>query len=81
MSPILANPLIKPDPAAIVSARDYFIDCSRSARTGAQQVTGLIAMSIDGNRYADARYKSVTAFFNVDKVAKEITIAERGGAT
>ncbi|NHZ40727.1 alpha-1,6-glucosidase domain-containing protein [Massilia aquatica] len=26
MSPILANALIKPDPAAIVSARDYFID-------------------------------------------------------
>ncbi|WP_426209908.1 alpha-1,6-glucosidase domain-containing protein [Massilia sp. TWP1-3-3] len=26
MSPILANPLIKPDRAAIVSARDYFLD-------------------------------------------------------
>lgn len=26
MSPILTNPLIKPDPAAIVSARDYFMD-------------------------------------------------------
>ncbi|UUZ57329.1 DUF3372 domain-containing protein [Massilia sp. H-1] len=26
MSPILVNPMIKPDSAAIVSARDYFID-------------------------------------------------------
>ena len=26
MSPILANPLIKPDSAAIIAARDYFID-------------------------------------------------------
>jgi pullulanase len=100
MSPILANPLIKPDTAAIVSARDYFIDLLeirndtslfrlRTAQdvinrlkfhnTGPQQIAGLIAMSIDGNRHEDAKYKSVTAFFNVDKVAKDITIAELRG--
>lgn len=100
MSPILANPLIKPDTASIVSARDYFIDLLeirkdtslfrlRTAQdviervkfhnTGPQQVAGLIAMSINGHRYADAKYKSVTVFFNVDKAAKDMTIAEMQG--
>jgi pullulanase-type alpha-1,6-glucosidase len=100
MSPILANPLIKPDTAAIVSARDYFIDLLeirkdtslfrlrtaqdvmnrlRFHNTGPQQIAGLIAMTIDGQRHDDARYKSVTTFFNVDKVAKDITIAELKG--
>ena len=100
MSPILANPMIKPNQAAIISARDYFIDLLeirndtplfrlRSAQdvtervrfhnTGPQQVAGVIAMSIDGQRYPGAKYKGVTTFFNVDKVAKDITIAEMKG--
>ncbi|NHZ36012.1 alpha-1,6-glucosidase domain-containing protein [Massilia rubra] len=100
MSPILANALIKPDAAAIVSARDYFLDLLeirkdttlfrlRSAKevserlrfhnTGPQQIAGLIAMSIDGRRYPGAKYGSVATFFNVDKVARSITIDELKG--
>lgn len=100
MSPILANALIKPDTAAIVSARDYFIELLqirkdsglfrlRSAKdvserlrfhnTGPQQIAGLVAMSIDGRRYPGAKYGSVVTFFNVDKVAKRITIDELKG--
>ncbi|MFB9240951.1 DUF3372 domain-containing protein [Massilia antarctica] len=100
MSPILANALIKPDSAAIVSVRDYFLDLLeirndttlfrlRSARdvserlrfhnVGPQQVAGLIAMSIDGRRYPGAKYASVATFFNVDKVARTITIDELKG--
>ncbi|HEX8614249.1 MAG TPA: pullulanase-type alpha-1,6-glucosidase [Telluria sp.] len=100
MSPILANSLIKPDTAAIVSARDYFLDLLeirkdstlfrlRSAtdvserlkfhNVGPQQIAGLIAMSIDGRRYPGAKYGSVVTFFNVDKVAKSITIDELKG--
>lgn len=100
MSPILANPLIKPNRAAILGARDYFIDLLeirkdtslfrlRTAQdviervhfhnTGPQQVPGLIAMSIDGQRYPGAKYKSVTTFFNVDKVAKDLSIADMKG--
>ncbi|WP_229427026.1 pullulanase-type alpha-1,6-glucosidase [Massilia atriviolacea] len=100
MAPILANARIMPDAAAIVSARDYFLDLLeirkdstlfrlRSARdvserlrfhnTGPQQVAGLIAMSIDGRRYPGAKYGSVATFFNVDKVAKTITIDELKG--
>jgi pullulanase-type alpha-1,6-glucosidase len=44
---------------------------------GPQQQTGLIAMSIDGqnpSRYRGAKYKRVVVFFNVDKVAKTLTI-------
>jgi pullulanase len=95
MSPILANAAIKPDAAAIMSARDYFLDLLeirkdstlfrlRSAQdvserlrfhnTGPQQVAGLIAMSIDGRRYPGAKYGSVVAFFNVDKLARSVTI-------
>ena len=103
MAPILTNPLIKPDYAAIVRARDYMNDLLairqdsslfrlRSARdvsdrlrfynTGPQQVPGLIVMSIDGQhptRYDDARYKSVVVLFNVDKVAKSVTVPELRG--
>ncbi|MBZ2207387.1 alpha-1,6-glucosidase domain-containing protein [Massilia soli] len=100
MSPILANPMIKPTQAAIIGARDYFIDMLeirndtplfrlrtaqdvmervRFHNTGPQQVAGVIAMSIDGQRYPGAKYKGVTAFFNVDKVARDVTIAEMKG--
>jgi pullulanase/glycogen debranching enzyme len=100
MSPILANPLIKPDRAAIIAARDYFIEMLeirkdtslfrlrtaqdviervRFHNTGPQQLAGLIAMSIDGQRYPGAKYKSVSTFFNVDKVAKDLTIADMKG--
>jgi pullulanase/glycogen debranching enzyme len=103
MSPILANPLIKPDSAAIIGARNYMNDLLairqdsslfrlRTARdvserlrfhnTGPAQVAGLIVMSIDGQhpkRYDDAKYKSVVALFNVDKVAKTIAIPELAG--
>jgi len=100
MSPILVNPLIKPDSAAIVNARDYFLELLairsesslfrlRTAKdviervrfhnTGPQQIAGLIAMSIDGRGYPGAKYKSVTTFFNVDKVAKTVSIAELAG--
>ncbi|CAN7260574.1 pullulanase-type alpha-1,6-glucosidase [Duganella sp. LjRoot269] len=103
MSPILANALIKPDSAAIVSARDTMNDLLairqdsslfrlRTAKdvsdrlrfhnTGPQQVPGLIVMSIDGQHpqhYAGAKYKSVVALFNVDKVAKTIAVPELAG--
>jgi len=97
MSPILVNPLIKPDSVAIVAARDYFVDLLqirsdtslfrlRTAQdvidrvkfhnTGPGQVPGVIAMSIDGIGYQHAKYKKVAVFFNVDKVAREVTIGE-----
>jgi pullulanase len=100
MSPILANPLIKPDSAAILGARDYFMDLLalradsslfrlRSAQdvsarlrfhnVGPQQVAGVIAMSIDGRGYQHAKYLKVAVFFNVDKVARELTVAELKG--
>ena len=100
MGPILANNLIKPDSAAIVSARDYFAELLeirkdsslfrlRSAQdviervkfhnTGPQQVAGVIAMSIDGRGYKHAQYKNVAVFFNVDKVAREVTVADLRG--
>src|SRR3954471_24186609 len=103
MSPILANPLIKPDYNAITSARDYMNDLLairqdsslfrlRTAKdvserlrfhnTGPAQAAGLIVMSIDGQhprRYDDAKYKSVVALFNVDKVARTVTVAELAG--
>ncbi|NHZ99982.1 alpha-1,6-glucosidase domain-containing protein [Massilia sp. CCM 8734] len=100
MSPILANAQILPDAAAIVAARDYFLDLLeirkdstlfrlRSAKevserlrfhnTGPRQIAGLIAMSIDGRRYPGAKYGSVATFFNVDKVARSITIDELKG--
>ncbi len=52
--------------------------------TGAAQVPGLIAMRIDGqspSAYAGANYKSVLVFFNVDKVAKTLTLADMQGKT
>jgi pullulanase len=103
ISPILANPLIKPDAAAIINARDNFLDLLairkdsslfrlrtaqdviervRFHNTGPNQVEGVIAMSIDGqhpSRYEGANYKSVVAMFNVDKIAKRVTIAELKG--
>ena len=95
ISPILANPLIKPDRAAIVGARDYFLDLLeiradsslfrlRSAQdviervkfhnTGPQQVAGVIAMTIDGRGYKHAKYSKLAVLFNVDKVAREVTV-------
>lgn len=100
MSPILANPLIAPSSAAIVSARDTFNDLLairkdsslfrlRTAQdvqqrlkfynVGPSQAAGVVAMHIDGNGYRDAKYKSVTVLFNVDKVARDVTIAELKG--
>lgn len=103
MSPILANPLIKPDTAAITGARDYLNDLLairqdsalfrlrtgddvakrlRFHNTGPQQVAGLIVMSIDGRhplRNGDAKYKSVVVLFNVDKVARTVSVPELAG--
>ncbi len=100
MSPILANPLIKPDSAAIMGARDYFKDLLeirsdtslfrlRTAQdvqqrvkfhnTGPQQVAGVIAMTIDGRNYQHAKYSRLAVFFNVDKVARDVTVAELKG--
>jgi len=36
-------------------------------------------MHIDGKGYRDAKYKSMTVLFNVDKVAREVTIGELKG--
>jgi pullulanase len=50
--------------------------------TGPEQQTGLIAMSIDGQRprmYPGAKYKRVMVFFNVDKVAKNLSIEAMRG--
>ena len=103
ISPILVNPLIKPDRAAIVSARDSFNELLairsestlfrlRSAQdvserlrfynVGPDQVGGVIAMHIDGQsprNYPGAKYKSVTVLFNVDKLARQVTVAELKG--
>ena len=100
MSPILVNPLIKPDTAAIIGARDYFaelleirkdsslfrlrsakevIDRVKFYNTGPQQVAGVIAMTIDGKGYKQAKYNKVAVLVNVDKVAREVTVAELRG--
>ncbi|MDP9108077.1 MAG: DUF3372 domain-containing protein, partial [Pseudomonadota bacterium] len=103
MSPILANPLIKPGMRDIVNTKNYFTDLLairkdtslfrlrtgqdvierlRFHNVGPQQVPGLVVMSIDGQhprRYAGARYNSVVVLFNVDKVAKTVTLAELKG--
>jgi pullulanase/glycogen debranching enzyme len=103
MGPILTNPLIKPDSAAILRSRDYVQDLLairqdsalfrlrtaqdvserlRFYNTGPQQVPGLIVMGIDGARprlYDSARHKSVVVLFNVDKVAKSVTVPELAG--
>ena len=36
-------------------------------------------MSIDGQHYPGAKCKGATAFFNVDKVAKEVSIPDMKG--
>ena len=49
---------------------------------GPQQVPGLVVMSVDGQHprhYEGAKYKSVVVLFNVDKVAKTVTLAELKG--
>lgn len=49
---------------------------------GPDQQAGLIAMRINGQQpyhYRGAKYKSVVVFFNVDKLAKNISIAELRG--
>jgi pullulanase len=103
MSPILVNPLIAPNNAAIATARDYFTDLleirkdttlfrMRSGQdvinrlsfynVGTGQVPGIIAMGIDGRNpapYPGAKYKSVAVFFNVDKIAKTLSIAALQG--
>jgi pullulanase len=47
--------------------------------TGPQQVAGVIAMTIDGRNYQHAKYKQVAVLFNVDKVARDITVDELKG--
>lgn len=45
--------------------------------TGSRQVPGVIAMQIDGSNptaYTGAKYKSVVVMFNVDKVAKSLSV-------
>ena len=103
MSPILANPLIKPGMPDIVSAKNTFTDLLAIRKdsslfrlrtgqdvierlqflnVGPQQVPGVVAMRIDGQhprRYEDAKYSSVVVLFNVDKVAKTLTLAELKG--
>lgn len=52
--------------------------------TGADQVPGVVAMAINGTSpsvLADAKYKSVVVLFNVDKVAKSVTIDALKGKT
>ncbi len=36
----------------------------------------IFVMNIDGTGYANAKYKSVTVLINVDKVARDVTVAE-----
>ncbi len=103
ISPVLANPLIKPGSAAIAGARNAFLDLLairadsslfrlrtaqdvierlRFYNNGPQQVAGVIAMHLDGQQprsYEGAKYKSVTVLFNVDKVARQVTIGELKG--
>ena len=103
MSPILANPLIKPGMRDIVNAKNYFTDLLAIRKdtslfrlrtgqdvierlqfhnVGPQQVPGVVVMSIDGQHprhYAGAKYNSVVVLFNVDKVAKTVTLAELKG--
>jgi len=53
------------------------IDRLKFYNVGPAQVPGLIVMGIDGRNpstYPDAKYKSVVALFNVDKVAKTLSI-------
>ncbi|WP_229262335.1 pullulanase-type alpha-1,6-glucosidase [Duganella guangzhouensis] len=54
----------------------------RFHNTGAAQVPGVIALSIDGQhprRYADARYKSVVTLFNVTPTTQTVTLPELAG--
>jgi pullulanase len=51
---------------------------------GPGQVPGMIVMRIDGqspSAYAGANYKSVVVVFNVDKLAKNVTVASLSGKT
>ncbi|MFA9215653.1 MAG: pullulanase-type alpha-1,6-glucosidase [Sphingomonadaceae bacterium] len=103
MSPILRNPLLTPDSAAILRSRDYLQDLLairrdsslfrlRSAsevsqrlrfyNTGPQQLPGLIVMALDGQRpqrYDESRYRHIVVLFNVDKVAKTLSVPELRG--
>jgi pullulanase len=47
--------------------------------TGPSQVPGVIAMTIDGRGYPQAQYAEIAVFFNVDKVEREVTVAELAG--
>jgi pullulanase/glycogen debranching enzyme len=51
----------------------------RFYNVGPQQVPGVIVMAIDGERYPGAKYKSVVVVFNVDKVAKNVSVPELKG--
>jgi pullulanase/glycogen debranching enzyme len=98
ISPILVNPLIMPNQAAIEGSRDYFTEMLAIRKdttlfrmssgqdvinrltfynVGPTQLPGLIVMGIDGmspSPYPGAKYKSVVALFNVDKIAKTLTV-------
>jgi pullulanase/glycogen debranching enzyme len=47
--------------------------------TGPEQVPGVIAMTIDGRGYQRGKYNAVAVFFNVDKVARHVVIADLKG--
>ncbi len=49
--------------------------------TGSKQVPGVVAMSIAGQNYEGAKYASVVVVFNVDKVAKSISVDALKGKT
>lgn len=58
------------------------IDRLHFLNVGPQQVPGVIVMRLDGQKprpYAGAKYKNVVVLFNVDKVAKTVTLDELKG--
>ncbi len=60
------------------------IDRLQFYNVGPSQVPGMIVMRIDGqspSAYAGANYKSVVVVFNVDKLAKNVTVASLSGKT
>ena len=47
--------------------------------TGPQQEAGVIAMTIDGRNYQNAKYSRLAVLLNVDKVARDVTVGELKG--
>ncbi|WP_229258741.1 pullulanase-type alpha-1,6-glucosidase [Duganella flavida] len=54
-------------------------DRLRFHNTGPSQVAGVIVMSINGQRYDGAKYKSVVTLFNVTSSAQTVSAAELAG--